>query len=476
MTSCAVLGAACSAPSKGALVLAVTTDMRTPKDINVVSVLITSDGVPKFDYLGRVLPDGTVALPATLAVVEAEKPDAEIRIRVIAFQEQKARVLRDVLTTVPHQQTSLLRLPLNFLDDGSAVNGSIPTELVPLGRGGAPEGITTFQSLKIQSSCDFDGKHETSINGACGSARVESATLPAFEQEAVYGDAGLQASGAPAACFDVARCFATAAPLAGVDMQMCTAPVPAGADPATMNLALVTPSTGECLAPGECYVPLESDPGGGSYTVAGGVIRMAHGVCTKLATGVKLYVSSDCPAIAPSSPVCEPTTPAAVDASTFLEAAPAEAGSPCDGTYVVTCLPNATSCGSNTGGLASVTVFNAQATLITPDHGGMSVQGTVDTATCVATFNVPPPASDGGTCDKGGTIMADLSPGAQFTVPCSSGNVDGTCSQGTLSCSAVKGVLEAGASDAGTGPVDATVFDDSGTTGVASVNGTVAGI
>jgi hypothetical protein len=458
--------------------------MRTPKDINVVSVLITSDGVPKFDYLGRVLPDGTVALPATLAVVEAEKPDAEIRIRVIAFQEQKARVLRDVLTTVPHQQTSLLRLPLNFLDDGSAINGTIPTELVPRGRGGAPEGITTFQSQKIQSSCDFDGKHQTSINGTCALARIEAATLPAFEQEAVYGDAGLQASGAPAACFDVARCFATSAPLAGVDMQMCTAPVPAGADPATMNLALVTPSTGECLAPGQCYVPLESDPSGGSYTVAGGVIKMAHGVCNKLAAGVKLYVSSDCPAIAPSSPVCEPTTPAAVDASTFLEGAAGEAGSACDGSYVVTCFPTGSSCGGNTGGSAGLTASGTQATLFIPDHGGMLVPGTVDLTTCVATFSMPPPSADSGSSDAGDTcsnniamITADLKAGAKFTVPCSGTNPDGTCALGSQSCSAVRGVFDAGAIDAAPpSSDDATVFADSGTTGVASVNGTVSGI
>src|SRR5258708_10083298 len=100
--------ASCSAPSKGALVLAISTDMQAPKDVNVVSVFITSSSVVKFDYLGRVLPDGTVALPATLAIVEPDDPTAELRIRVTAFQNQTARVLRDVQTTVPHQRTALL--------------------------------------------------------------------------------------------------------------------------------------------------------------------------------------------------------------------------------------------------------------------------------------------------------------------------------------------------------------------------------
>jgi hypothetical protein len=461
--------------------------MRTPKDINVVSVLITSDGVPKFDYLGRVLPDGTVALPATVAIVEPDKPDAQIRIRVIAFQEQKARVLRDVLTTVPHQQTSLLRLPLNFLDDGSG-NGTIPTNLVPLGRGGAPEGITTFQPTDIVSSCDFDHKHETSINGTCGEARVDSATLPAFEAEAVYGDAGLQASGAPAECFDVARCFATAAPAVAVDMQNCTVQVPNGLDPSSLNLALVTPQTGECLAPGQCYVPLDSDPNGGSYSVAGGVIKMVHGVCTKLAAGAQLYVSSDCPTMAPSSPVCEPTTAAAVDASTYLDSAPAEAGSPCDGSYVITCVPIDASCGpGGTGGSAGITVSGTQAMLEIPSQGGVaeSIQGTVDPATCMATFMPPPDdsgASDsGGRCDNKVTMVTvDLTPGAQMTIPCSGPGQNGTCVVGTQSCSVARGVFDGGATgtdDAGPPPgADATVSIDSGTTGRASVSGSISGI
>ena len=65
--------AACSAPSKGALILAISTDMQAPKDIDVVSLYIVTNGVVKFDYMGRVLPDGTVSLPSTLALVEPEE-------------------------------------------------------------------------------------------------------------------------------------------------------------------------------------------------------------------------------------------------------------------------------------------------------------------------------------------------------------------------------------------------------------------
>src|ERR1019366_8366123 len=236
-----VATASCTSPSKGALVLAISTDMETPKDIDVVSVFITTNSVVKFDYLGRVLPDGSVALPATLAVVEPDAPNAQVRIRVIGFQGQTARVLRDVLTTVPHEQRSLLRLPLNFLDDGSG-QGSLSANLVPLGPGEAPEGDSTFDPDMIASSCDFD-QQLTSVNGACVTAVVDSSTLPPYDPTDVYGDGGLQANGAPTTCFDVATCFAAATPVTGVDLATCSFPLPAQGAPVETVDASAPPAT-----------------------------------------------------------------------------------------------------------------------------------------------------------------------------------------------------------------------------------------
>ncbi len=303
--------ASCSAPSKGALVLAISTDMQTPKDISVVSVYVSTNGTPKFDYLGRVLPNGTVALPATVAVIEPDDPDARVRIRVTGFQEQTARVLRDVLTTVPHQQVSLLRLPLDFLDDGSA-KGTLPMNFVPLGLGGnggpgaAPEGDTAFDPTALGSKCDFDTTQKTSINGACVSAALDSSKLPVYTQTEVYGDGGLMPNGAPTSCFDVQTCFGQASSVANLDAQACAFPLPPGADPSTLNLALSTPATGACVASGGCYVPLVSDPTSG-WTVQGTTVTMPAGVCAKLGSGVTLVSSEACPSELASQPPCEPT-------------------------------------------------------------------------------------------------------------------------------------------------------------------------
>jgi hypothetical protein len=71
--TCALAALSCSAPSKGALILEISTNMQAPKDIDVVSLYVETDSVPKFDYLGRVRPQGTVDLPSTLAIVEPDQ-------------------------------------------------------------------------------------------------------------------------------------------------------------------------------------------------------------------------------------------------------------------------------------------------------------------------------------------------------------------------------------------------------------------
>ena len=337
--SCVVVWFACSAPSKGALVLNITTDMQAPKDIDVVSLYVTSNGAPKFDYLGRVLPDGTVSLPATLAIVEPDTAGAQIRVRVTAFKSQpdgtaKARVLRDVLTTVPHQRVALLRLPLSFLDDGSA-QGTLPATLTPGPATGVPDGDTTYDPATSLSSdpgyltttCDFT-KGLTSVDGACVDSTVDSSALPGYDESLVFGDGGLLASGAPASCFDVAGCFSSATPVAGLDTVRCSfsTAVPA----AQLELALLTASTGACTAAGNCYVPLENDPSEG-WTMSNGTVSLPPGVCTKIGQGARLVqaVGGRCGSLTPAEPICQPA--AAVPEGGAPDANTADAGCLTDG-------------------------------------------------------------------------------------------------------------------------------------------------
>src|SRR6185436_5640427 len=74
------------AQKKSGIMLAVTTDMKAPKDVNAVAVTVSTNGAIKHNVIGRVTPQGDILLPATLAIVEPDDPNASIRIRVMAFQ------------------------------------------------------------------------------------------------------------------------------------------------------------------------------------------------------------------------------------------------------------------------------------------------------------------------------------------------------------------------------------------------------
>ncbi len=331
------LGGRCAgaAPRPGARGGAISTDMQTPKDIDLVSVYVTSDDAVKFDYLARVLPDGTVSLPSTLAIVEAANPSARIRVRVVAFKTQtsgaaSARVVRDVLTTIPHQRVVLLRMPLSFLDDGSA-QGTLPSSLVPGPLSGHADGDTSYDPATVvptdpgylTTPCPFS-QGLTSTGGRCVSAAVDSSTLPAYAGADVFGDGGLQPDGTPATCQDVAACLASATPVPGVDLNACTFTLPAV--PQHMNLALGTPGTGECTPGGPCFVPIDQDAATG-WTLSGSTVEMVPGVCAKLnLPGYQLYETTapGCAFTPSADPICQP-------AAALPDAGPPDATLPSDG-------------------------------------------------------------------------------------------------------------------------------------------------
>ena len=89
----------------GAVMLAISTDMQTPKDIDVVSIFVSTGGVTKFDYLGRVLPDGTLSLPSTLALVQPDDPSSQVHIRGIGF-----RTADQIAAKLGIEKTALIRV------------------------------------------------------------------------------------------------------------------------------------------------------------------------------------------------------------------------------------------------------------------------------------------------------------------------------------------------------------------------------
>jgi hypothetical protein len=371
------------ADKKGALMLAVNTDMKAPKDVNAVSVTISTNGAIKHSFIGRVTPQGEVLLPATLAIVQPTDPTATIRVRVVAFQERKPRVLRDVRTTVPTGgRTALLRIPLNFVNDASAVGPNLPTGIIPdpfpgTG-GGTPPGVDAGDNSGAafgSSAGDFDFLNawhppcpnidtDTIIDGECKDSYVDPSTLPDFDSSAL-GDSTDTSS-----CFDLAKCFAASAPIgdgastgdggtsSGADagaIKDASAPGPAdgggstpdagakfkdfatraitldratcslqlnGANAKRVNLAIVTPETGECVRPGECYVPI--DHGASGWKEENGRVQLPSYVCKLLDVKVlRLATSSDlCAAKEESNPICTPKAGEPLDSGAVADSGP----------------------------------------------------------------------------------------------------------------------------------------------------------
>lgn len=315
----ALLPETACAEKKGGLFLAVTTDMRAPKDVNVISVAIQINNEVKYNFVGRVTPEGEVLLPATLAIAEPDDPAAAIRIRVIAFKDTAPRVLRDVTTTSPRAgRIALLRMPLLFVNDGSA-RGALPEANVPLKQqtfGGAlplspqtlkpaAEPFNPFGAEVFSACSELD---ETMIDGECRSAVVDSSKLPDYHDELVSPSDGR--------CFDPKACIVNWRD-AEVDLDACKAPK----NGAVTNVTFVTSSTGDCDAQGRCLVPVDRvdplDEQASGWHEEGDAIVLSKGICKKLRAGVELGFVGDlsCPTKDGTRPVCVgPTNPAIEDA------------------------------------------------------------------------------------------------------------------------------------------------------------------
>ncbi|NOU34850.1 MAG: hypothetical protein HOO96_43720, partial [Polyangiaceae bacterium] len=291
--------------------LAVSSDMAAPKDINFVGLTIKSGGREVFATRAEVGANGEVHFPATLAVLAPDDAKQPVRIRVIAYSNNTARVLRDMTVTVPPNRTGQLRIALNFLSLGSGI-GEAPTNTLE-----APLRLRDFDAFtQIQNRC---GEGSTDVGGDCTTLDLSDPSMfDEYDPTTVFGGgaAPVKATGAAftpsdGECFPVECCFEE--PIVIAPDDACTVP---SQGPKT-NLALRTAGIGTVTAGGP-LVPLDfdADPRFGEVGVKllpNARLQLPPAVCRKMRPEtpeiervVSVVASTRCAPKSKQTPLCGP--------------------------------------------------------------------------------------------------------------------------------------------------------------------------
>jgi len=282
--------AACSSTKEttpGQLVVAIDTDMALPDEVDTIELVVTVEGNTLFD---NPMPVGVGAdaqpIPATLTLVAGPDPSVPATIRVIGWKNGVPRTLRQVTSTVPTDRVATLRMPVQWLCDGTAQAAS-----------GADGGMGAESTCPDGTACQA---------GTCVPEALDSAGLPTYEPGSVFGGGSAPSSKGTTSgtCFDTINCMIGGSVATPGDPTTCTVPIPA--DTSNVNIALQVANGGICDTTGEtCFVPLDGDSVEG-WTVADGVAALPPAVCDKLRTGLvqAVVVSTSCPTKTASTPPC----------------------------------------------------------------------------------------------------------------------------------------------------------------------------
>jgi hypothetical protein len=283
--------AGCRETKRGELVLAFQTDMKVPEDVDRIALRITVDGVTKFAREYEVGPSG-VKLPSTLVLVDETNAAIAVKVRLLALVAGKPRVLREVISTIPPRRSALLRMGFDYLCLGDA---SLTK---------ASQSASASADIAAENAVSACDTSKTCVAGTCEDARVDSALLPDYAPEDVFGGGDENGGGV---CFDVARCFAGAQPVP-VEPMGCTIAAPADTSKTSVALRLPPGSEGICDG-AACWVALDAESPSG-WKKAGDRIQLPRAVCQRQ---LAVAVSEACVQKTAKIPTCGPwssvTTP-----------------------------------------------------------------------------------------------------------------------------------------------------------------------
>ena len=286
---CALTLGLCVAPSCtplpiGETMVVLQTDLSLPKDVDRVTIQALVRGDQRhFNEFTKLGQSGQLQIPASIGLTlgDGTDPTTPVTFRVTAYQGTKARVLREVVTTIPQDRLVALKLPIQWLcweeADGLKLDA---------------EGIAV-------SNCP---ENQTCIAGTCADNVVDPATLDTYAPEEVFG--GGTGKNNDGTCFDTSACFTDSvdAPVedTGTECFIKTT--------ADKNVAIRSDTAGICGAAG-CFVPIDAKSDlGWQPGATDGTLKLPYAVCQRIkdkkASGVS--ISGACPLKTDGIPTCGP--------------------------------------------------------------------------------------------------------------------------------------------------------------------------
>ena len=244
----------CSGETKGQVILALQTDMSLPEDISLVKIKVKAGGATRHDgtYIVDPNQDPFEQLPATLAVVAGEKDNETVELTVTAFRSAagggfEARTLNKTITTIPTERVAMLHVPMQWLCTDSVE----PDE---------------DEEDEYKSTCPSDnGKERACVAGSCKDVHINSADLPNFNPDDVFGG---DEEGSNGTCFPTEECFDEGEDL--VPDSDCVVTFDPASDEILNFAALATTGgIGNCRSTGgtPCYVGLDKSQTAGWYEI-----------------------------------------------------------------------------------------------------------------------------------------------------------------------------------------------------------------
>jgi hypothetical protein len=281
----------------GEITVVLTTDLQPTKDLDAIEVEVVHHGRTQWSNVYPLGPGNTL-LPATVGIADLAGDTAPLTIQVTGSLQGVPRIYREATTTVVNGVNAMLRMPLDWLCDGSAP-GSMP---------------------KVKGTLGPCPVNQTCVAGACASSSVDSSKLPVYQASKIFGGAsGPNASGS---CFDVAACFETEAPLLQVNLNDCVgtlmngsesgSPVGSGSSGVgSIALQLPAGSDGMCDNNG-CFIVLDGPgpdgPSPDGWNTSGPNFELPTAACARVTAGAvtAIDLTTSCPQKTVALPSCGP--------------------------------------------------------------------------------------------------------------------------------------------------------------------------